>query len=94
MNKKPKLLNKNLNQLFQRMNNIFQDKNQFSLLKILMVMDFTHGLISENTQDTITSFNNLPITLVDSIKDGSIEFNIKLMLMFTISNSKLHSFLS
>ncbi len=94
MNKKPKLLNKNLNQLFQRMNNIFQDKNQFSLLKILMAMDYTHGLISENMQDTITSFNNLPITLVDSIKDGSIEFNIKLMLMFTISNSKLHSFLS
>lgn len=70
MNQRLLLLNKNLNQLFQRMNNIFQDKNQFSLLKILMVMDFTHGLTSENIQDIITSSNNLPITSEDSIKDG------------------------
>lgn len=70
MNQRLLLLNKNLNQLFQRMNNIFQDKNQFSLLKILMVMDFTHGLISENIQDIIKSSNNLPITSEDSIKDG------------------------
>lgn len=72
--------------------NISQDKNPFSLSRVLMDTIFTLWQASKSTQDTSLFGKDWTIILADLMKNGFKKFNTKSTQMSTISNSKSNSF--